>query len=456
MQDFSTMPLPQLLRPQGWDCPCGQHHQAAIRYLDISSGAIRLLPQALAKVGAAKPFVVCDDNTYQAAGQAVCQILQAASIPYMLHIIPSQGQQRINPSEWELGSMAMQFDPCCDLVLAIGGGVINDLCKVLGHAAGRPTGIIGTAPSMDGFASNSSSMELNHVKTTLYNACPALIILDTAIMAQAPMRLIQAGLGDMLAKYISVCEWRISHLVCGEYYCQAVAGIMRSALARIMQAAPGIPSRDEQAVGAIAQGLVQAGIAMAYAGVSRPASGLEHYFSHMWEMLALERGLPYDLHGIQVGVGTLLSLRIFERLGALTPSRARAQAAMDAFSPQRWESNVRRVFGKTAPAVLAMEARFDKNGRAGWQARLDTILAHWPDILRIMQEELPPRRQIEDVMRLAGMPMTPAQLGINRQDTADAFVCSRDIRDKYLISSLLWDIGEMDAFAAWLAQDTGV
>ena len=53
---------------------------------------------------------------------------------------------------------------------------------------------------------------------------------------------------------------------------------------------------------------------MAFAEISRPASGLEHYFSHMWEMMALERGEPYDLHGIQVGVGTLLTLRIYQKL----------------------------------------------------------------------------------------------------------------------------------------------
>ena len=38
-------------------------------------------------------------------------------------------------------------------------------------------------------------------------------------------------------------------------------------------------------------------------------------------------------------------------------------------------------------------------------------------------------------------------LAANRQDVAAAFVGSRDIRDKYLCSSLLWDIGLMDDFA---------
>jgi glycerol-1-phosphate dehydrogenase [NAD(P)+] len=39
------------------------------------------------------------------------------------------------------------------------------------------------------------------------------------------------------------------------------------------------------------------------------------------------------------------------------------------------------------------------------------------------------------------MPMTPADLGISREDTQAAFIGSREIRDKYLTSSLLWDLG---------------
>ena len=69
----------------------------------------------------------------------------------------------------------------------------------------------------------------------------------------------------------------------------------------------------------IAEGLVTAGLAMAYAQASRPASGLEHYFSHVWEMQALERGVPYGLHGIQVGVGTMLTLQVFSWLRNTAP-----------------------------------------------------------------------------------------------------------------------------------------
>ena len=169
--------------------------------------------------------------------------------------------------------MMMHFDPACDFILGVGSGVINDLCKAFAHATGRKSGIVGTAPSMDGFASNSSSMEVNNVKLTLYNACPALILLDTEILAQAPVRMLWAGLGDMAAKYCSICEWRIAHIVLGEYYCEDVAEMMRASLRKVMAAAPQLMRRDPDAVQPIAEGLVTAGLAMAYAQASRPLRG---------------------------------------------------------------------------------------------------------------------------------------------------------------------------------------
>ncbi len=450
MYDFGHMSFEELVRPEGFECKCGKKHSVPIEYLKICRGATAYLPEALRAVKSKKPFIVCDKNTYEAAGKIAEETLEKVGIEYTTYVIPSNDGERIKPGEWELGSIGMHFDPGCDFILAVGGGVINDLCKVFGHDTGRKTGVLGTSPSMDGFASNSSSMEVNHVKVSLYNACPAVILCDTEVMAKAPMRNLWAGLGDMAAKYISICEWRISTLITGEYYCEGVAGMMRAALERIMAAAPQIPSRDPDAIQTVAEGLVLAGIAMSYAQISRPASGLEHYFSHVWEMLALERGLPYDLHGIQVGIGTVLSMKVMNRVRTIRPDPEKAAAAMRAFDPSEWEKNVRRVFGKTAHEIIAIEEKTHKNDPARQAAHARKICENWDQILKIIDEEIPDEQWLFDIFEKVGMPMWPKDIGVSRQDTRDAFVCSRDIRDKYLISSLLWEIGEMDEFADWV------
>jgi glycerol-1-phosphate dehydrogenase [NAD(P)+] len=135
----------------------------------------------------------------------------------------------------------------------------------------------------------------------------------------------------MLAKYISICEWRIAHIITGEYYCEAVAAMVRQALDACMRNADGLLRREPEAVEAVFRGLVIGGAAMYFAGVSRPASGVEHYFSHLMDMRALEFGLPARLHGIQCAAGTLRALELYEQVKTVTPDHAQALAHARAF-----------------------------------------------------------------------------------------------------------------------------
>lgn len=450
MPDFDKMTLEALVRPEGYDCACGKHHVCALQYLKVGRGAIVHVADMVAAMGRQKPFVVCDANTYAVAGRRVCELLTQAGVQHTLYIVPGE---RPAPAEWEVGSVAMHFDPSCDMLLAVGSGVVNDLCKVFSYAANLPTAVVGTAPSMDGYASNSASMEVGGVKVSLPSHCVSGILLDSDILAQAPMRMLQAGLGDMVAKYIAVCEWRLSHLVTGEYYCEAVAQLMRAAMQKSVDAADGLMRRDPDAVQAIAEGLIVAGIGMAYAGLSRPASGLEHYFSHMWEMMALERSRPYDLHGIQVAVGTVLCMKLYRHIRRITPDRARAEAHMKAFDRAQWEAQIRRVFGRAADEIIAVEDKLHKNDPARHAQRLDIILAHWDEIMRFIDEELPDYDTLCALMAKTGMPMKPSEIDIGVDDVVDAFIGSRDIRDKYLSCSLLWDLGLTDEFAQLLRRE---
>ncbi len=439
MKDYAGMPIEALLRLDDGQCACGRRHLTDLRYLKIGPGAIANLPDMLKTLGCSRPMLVCDGNTWEAAGKRAAGVLDAAGIRYGL--CRYETKARLNPAERELGSLAMRCDPTRDILVGVGGGVINDLCKLMAKAAGVPSAIVATAPSMDGIASNSGAMEVGGVKKTIYTSAPAGVLCDTDIMAHAPERMLRAGVGDMIAKYVSICDWRVSNAVNGEYYCENIAGMMRAALQRVMANLDGVTARDPEAVGAVAEGLVRAGLAMSLARVSRPASGLEHCFSHIWEMMALERGRTYDLHGIQVGVGTMLVLSVYRRVRQLRPDMARVEARIAEFDPAAWEANLRRVFGRAAEPLIAQAAAQRKNDPDARRARASRIIEKWDVIQAIIEEELPDEADLRQKMKAIGLPMRPADIGISDQDALDAFVCSRDIRDRYLLSSMLWDIG---------------
>lgn len=451
MKQLCEMSMEELLRPQGHACACGRVHRTNLAFLRVGAGALAALPEALQASGRHRPFVVMDENTYAAAGKRALAVLREREIPFSAYTFAHR-DAALEPDERAVGALTMAFDPSCDSVLAVGSGVINDCAKVLAHTAGVPSLVAATAPSMDGYASDSASMIQNRVKVSLYNACPVAILADTDVLRLAPERMLHAGLGDMIAKYISLFEWRVSHWVTGEYYCEEIAALVRSSLRRVMDNAEGLMRREEKAVAAVVEGLVLSGVAMSFAQISRPASGLEHYFSHLWEMFALEGRVPPSLHGEQCGVGACLTLRLLDTLLTKTPSRAVAERAMADFSQQAWEKEIHRIFGATADEVLALEARVHKNDPAAHAERLERILTHWPEIQQAARDELPNAQTLRQRMDALGLPTRPDQLGLCPQDTLDAYFGSREIRDKYLTSTLLWDLGLLAPYAALLTQ----
>ena len=287
---------------------------------------------------------------------------------------------------------------------------------------------------------------------SLNSRCPDAIIGDTDILKNAPMHMLQAGLGDMLAKYISLAEWRIAHLITGEYYCERVAALVRTALDVCVKNAGGLLHRDEAAVQAVFDGLITGGVAMAYAGVSRPASGVEHYFSHVWDMRALEFGTPAELHGIQCAIGTLAAVRLYEKLRTMTPDAEKACTYVEAFDYEAWATQLRAFLGKSAETMIALEEKEGKYRKDTHAVRFARIQKCWPEILRILDEELPSSEALSQLLLRLGMPEDASVIGVDAAALRLSFCATKDIRDKYVLSRLAWDLGVLDELCALLEK----
>ena len=426
------------------DCKCGREHSVSLSHAVIESGAIEKIPAYIHKFNCKKAFLIADPNTFSAAGERVCAVLEEHGIPYVKYVFPKGD---IEPDEAAVGSAVMHFDKTCDLVIGIGSGVINDIGKILASITGLPYFIVGTAPSMDGYASATSSMTMDGVKVSLQSKCPDVIIGDIDVLKNAPLKMLKAGFGDMLAKYVSIAEWRISHEITGEYYCDRVAELIREALRQCVDNAAGLLNREEAAVKAVFEGLVIGGAAMSFAKVSRPASGVEHYISHIWDMRSLEFGTKHELHGIQCAVATAVVAGLYERLLRVSPDRERALAFVNSFSYDEWAKNLKAFVGKGADAMIALEEREEKYSFIAHEERLDTIIEKWDKICDIIREEIPTKKEIERLLDLIDAPKLPSDIGLE-DDLKTVFLATKDIRDKYVLSRLLWDIGLLDDFAS--------
>lgn len=404
----------------------------------IGPGAIKDLPAVMEKLNAHNAFVFADRNTYTVAGERVCQILRSNGNQVKAHIFEDA---HLEPDERSIGLAAMCFDPKCDVIVGVGSGVINDICKIVANLAAKPYVIVGTAPSMDGYASATSSMERQGLKVSVNSKCPDVIIGDTEILAQAPMKMLVSGLGDMIAKYVSICEWRISHLINGELYSEDIAAMVRLALKKCVENAEGLLRWEQAAVAAVFEGLAICGIAMSYAGLSRPASGCEHYISHVLDMRAAQFKTPVETHGIQCAMGTYIAVSLYEKLKTFTPDREKALSYVEAFDYADWCERLRKLLGAGAETMIAQEEKEGKYNKEKHAARLEVILQNWDAILQIMAEELPAAATLESLLDQLELPKTLSQIGTEETLLPTILGATRDIRDKYVLSRLLWDLG---------------
>ena len=429
-----------LIENGGFYCPdCGRVHDIDLKNLITRRGALNDLPGELAKFGVKRPFLLADPNTWQAAGKRAADILTEAGIPFSFHIFR---EERPAPDEHTVGEAVLFFDPACDGIVGIGGGVINDTAKILANTARLPYIYAATAPSMDGYASPTSSMERAGLKVSVNSLSPVSILLDTDVLAAAPRHMILSGYGDMAAKYVSLCEWRIAHILLDEYYCPQIAQMMQDSLDAVTANIEGALNGDPAASGVLAEGLVLAGLAMRCAGVSRPASGMEHYVSHIRDMRSLAFGTPAELHGIQCGAATMDVIRTYEQLKQITPDGEKARTFVQNFSWEQHADYLRRSVGPGAEAMIAGEAKEHKYDLSAHEKRLNVILSRWDELTAEMRT-LPASEELSSFMRKIGFPASLSEIGVAEEERKMLFTCASDIRDKYILGRLLWDLGEV-------------
>lgn len=423
-------------------CACGKTHTTAVEHVTIEAGAINAIPGYAKAYGAKKAFIIGDINTYPLAGDKITAMLEAEGIVCTSYIFK---ERRLEPDEKAVGSLVLHYDAKSDIIISIGSGVINDISKILAYQTNTPYVIVASAAFMDGYAAGSSSMAIDGVKVTVPAKSPDVIIGDINILNGAPIHMAKAGLGDMLAKYVSICEWRLSNLINGEYYCEEVAEFTRQSLRACVNGAKGLLDRNGESMKMLFEGLINCGKAMDYAGCSRPGGGVEHYFSHIWDMRGLDFGTPTSSHGMQVALGTLNTIKCYQELKNITPDREKALAYAKNFDFADWSEQLRTFVGKGAEAMIALEAKEKKYDLGKHAARLEVILEKWDDILRIIDEELPSVEEFEAILDSIEAPKTLEAIGLDSSTLAMTLKSTKDIRDKYVLPRLLWDIGELDA-----------
>ena len=114
-------------------CSCGRTHSANVRLVDIDRDATKRLPDHIRNFGYENVYLVADKNTWEAAGKAAETGLKEAGLPCKSLVLD---YDELVPDEPVIGEILVGYPKEADLILAVGSGTINDLCKFISFQVG--------------------------------------------------------------------------------------------------------------------------------------------------------------------------------------------------------------------------------------------------------------------------------------------------------------------------------
>jgi glycerol-1-phosphate dehydrogenase [NAD(P)+] len=340
--------------------------------------------------------IISDEDTHSAAGMDVEKALHKEHCDVISHLL----SRNVKPSEHEAREIALLTKEA-EILIAVGSGTINDLVKYASFLAGKPYIIVGTAPSMNGYASaNASIIDQDGFKTTRPAHLPEAIYLDTKILAKAPKRLIQSGFGDSICRPTAQVDWLLSNFLRDTPFNPFPFDLLKGIEPELLNNASNLTLEDTAAVDVLGRTLILSGIGMYAAGGSYPASQGEHMIAHTMEMLH-DGEFPISYHGEQIGVTTLVMARIQEEILKSPP----------VISPTYYdEAMIKATFGERLGEACIEELKakqIDKAKAAEMNARIEAVWESFKDRVAPMRMK---SYDIENHLKACGAPTTPAEI----------------------------------------------
>ena len=392
--------------------------------------------------------VVADENTLKVAGDEVHQRLGAGG-RILLNPYVFPGQPTLHAEYGNITKLAEWLRTRDAIPVAVASGTLNDIVKRAAHETGRPYLAVATAASVDGYTSFGASITKGGYKQTLTCPAPRAVLADLDVLTAAPAIMTASGYGDLLGKIPAGADWIVADEFgvdpIDPHVWSLVQGPLREATGRPAELAAG----DRQAMEALVEGLMMSGLAMQVSGSSRPASGAEHYFSHLWELEGLAHGVdggPPPEHGLKVGFGSIAIAAFYERFLQRDLANVDIDARRRAWpSWDQVEQQVRATHKTPGLDRAAVEQSRDKYIDADQlAARLGLLRDRWLTLRERLQAQLLPADQLREQLRAAGSPTTPAELGLRMDDFKATYTRARMIRSRYTVLDLAYEAGVLE------------
>jgi glycerol-1-phosphate dehydrogenase [NAD(P)+] len=461
IDDFLGRDSSSLARSLIEPCPlCGRKHPIPFGTMHQGRGAVEQIADLAVKVRGYPPkraVMIYDKAIEGIIFPAIYEPLRHSGLAVEPFAMVAETGHLLDSAVINGNQAATEIGTSADLLIGAGSGVISDLTKWVATNLGLPFIICGTAPSMNGYTSITATITENDIKVSKFLNPSDAVVLDVDILANAPMAMIHAGIGDLAARAICNADWKLSQIQRKTSFCPLPYLMTAENERRYLGAATDLARREPAAIELLSEAVLLSGLSMTVMeGETSPSSGAEHVLSHFWDLLVHLRGIPKNFHGTQVGVGTIIMLNAYQYLSEIDPQKIDPQQVLrQRASLEAIEAENQALYGDKAVSFneVARKKRIpDGNYTAYVRSILDGWESMWEGIRPYVAHVETIRRPFDE----AGVPYHLSDIHRTRADAREALLHGSHYRPRYTILDLLWELGLFPAAADEILERSGV
>lgn len=400
--------------------------------------------------------IIADTITNNVAGKTVYTIFKDSGIEQIEPFIYTD--EHIY-AEYSYVEQLREFLETNDAIpVAVGSGTINDLTKLASHLTNRPYMCVATAASMDGYTAFGASITANGAKQTFNCPAPQACLADIDIISKAPAEMTASGYADLFAKITAGADWILADSLAVEAIDPTAWSIVQGGLHDALSDPEGIKAGDPKAISQLVEGLMLGGFAMQWAKSSRPASGAEHQFSHLWNMENHLNNGEHVSHGFQVSIGTLAITAFYDRILKTPLDQLSITESLNQWpSAEDSDAQALRIFeGTDFPEIGLQETKAKYIPRENLKDQLGILKNNWTEIREKISEQLVPYEEARRRLQLVGAPTEPEHIGISRERLRETFIRAQFIRRRFTVLDVAIRSGYLNQWLDELFGEGGI
>jgi glycerol-1-phosphate dehydrogenase [NAD(P)+] len=420
------------------------------RALRIGQGIINEVPDLFKEqFPGRKAIIVADTTTYRVAGEKVFELLKNAGIIQEEPFIYQDSDLYAEYTYIDHLTSALQKHDA--IPIAVGSGTINDLTKLASHLTGRRYMCVATAASMDGYTAFGASITARGAKQTFDCPAPLACLADIEIIRNAPKEMTASGYADLLAKVTAGADWILADALGVEAIDKQAWSIIQDGLHDTLSDPQGIAEGNKEAISGLTEGLMLGGFAMQRHKSSRPASGAEHQFSHLWNMEHFLNNGENISHGFQVSIGTLAILAFYEQVIKTPLNNLDVEVCCRSWpSPEQSDAQALQMFAGTSfPTIGVQETRAKYLSPGELAVQLSHLKRNWDDIRTRLSNQIVSYSEAKKRLQIVGAPTEPEDIGMTRSRLRETFIRAQYIRRRFTVLDLAVRTGHLNR---WLDE----